>query len=263
MELIDINGLYTWDNTIFDNMVIPSDVVKADLIDMIIWECRELTVTVVSPTIIKRAIELWSKKNIYYWNELQKTMHYQYNPIENYDRREKTTDQFKNNGTSNERGENVVDQTGTTKTTHTGNTTDVLSGSKSTTSVQSGTKTTTDALTRAAYDSNTELPRETHTITETPTDYTTTVTETPTDYTTTVTPNLTDETIPNLRTIEKPNLSQTNNNSGDNTRESYIHGNIGVVSTQNMIEQQRSIIDISLYSVIVNSFKNEFCILKY
>ena len=263
MELIDINGLYTWDNTIFDNMVIPSDVVKSELIDMIIWECRELTVTVVSPTIMKRAIELWSKKNIYYWNELQKTMHYQYNPIENYDRHEKTTDKFKNNNTVRETGNSKIEQNGQTVTEHTGNSTDVQSGTKTTTNVQSGTKTTTDALTRSAYDSNTELPRETHTITETPTDYTNTVTETPTDYTVTTTPNLTDTTTPNLQTIETPNLTNTNNSSGDNDHESYVHGNIGVMSTQNMIEQQRSIINISLYSVIVNSFKNEFCILKY
>ena len=263
MELIDINGLYQWDNTIFDNMVIPSDVVKADLIDMIIWECRELTVTVVSPTIIKRAIELWSKKNIYYWNELQKTMHYEYNPVENYDRREVTTDNFSNNNIAHETGNNIVHQNGDTTTTHTGSTTDVLSGSKTTTNVLSGTKTTTDALTRSAYDSNTELPRETHTITETPTDYTTTVTETPTDYTTTNTPNLTDTTTPNLTTTETPNLTNVNNGSGNNKRESYVHGNIGIMSTQNMIEQQRNVINISLYSVIVNSFKNEFCILKY
>ena len=251
MELIDINGLYIWDNTIFDNMVIPSDVNKAELIDMIIWECRELTVTVVSPTIMKRAIQLWSEKNIYYWNELQKTMHYQYNPIENYDRHEKTTDKFNNNQTARETGTRKIDQNGVETDT------DVLSGTKTTTNVQSGTKTTTDALTRSAYDSNTELPRETHTITETPSDYTTTITETPTDYTSTKT------RTPNLHNIETPDITNTNKGTGDNTRESYVHGNIGVMSTQNMIEQQRSIIEISLYSTIVNSFKNEFCILKY
>lgn len=247
MELLDINGLYVWDNTIFDNMLLPSDVVKADLIDMILYECRELTVTVVSPKIIKRAIELWSKKNYYYWSELQKTMKYSYNPIENYDRRELTIDTFSNNGTSRTSGE--------TKTTEKGNTTNVLSGSKTTTNVLSGTKTTTDALTRAAYDSNTELPRETHTITETPTEYTTTVTETPTDYTTTETPNLT--------TSQKPDLTNTDENKGNNKHESYVHGNIGVMSTQQMITAQREVIDISLYNIIVNSFKNEFCILKY
>ena len=263
MELLDINGLYMWDNTIFDNMVTPSDINKSELVDMILYECRELTVTVITPTIIKRAIELWSKKNIYYWNELQKTMHYSYNPIENYDRHEKTTDKYNNKNTSREQGTTKIDQLGETTTEHTGTSTDVQSGSKTTTNVQSGSKTTTDELTVSAYNSNTLEPRETHTITETPTDYTNTVTETPTDYTVTTTPNLTDKTTPKLQTIETPNLTNTIDGNGDNTRESYIHGNIGTVSTQDMILQQRNVIDISLHMVIVNSFKNEFCILKY
>lgn len=251
MELIDINGLYMWDNTIFDNMVVPSDIVKSELIDMIIWECRELTVTVVSPAMIKRAIELWSKKNIYYWSELQKTMHYDYNPIENYDRHELTKDNFRNDQTERERGTRKIDQNGNEVDV------DVLSGSKTTTNVLSGSKTTTDALTVSAYDANTEQPRETHTITETPTDYTTTITETPTDYTNTKT------RTPDLHTIETPDIINTNNGTGNNTRESYVHGNIGVMSTQQMITAQREVIDISLYNIIVNSFKNEFCILKF
>lgn len=276
MELLDINGLYMWDNTIFDNMVIPTDVNREELIDMIIFDCRELTVTVASPVIMKRAIELWSRKNIYYWNELQKTMHYSYNPIENYDRHELTKDVFKSDNKSVENGNNTVTQTGTNTTTETGSRTSVESGSKtrvesgSKTIEQTGTKTTTDELTVAAFNSSSLEPRETHTVTETPNDWVTTetgndytVTETPNDYTVTETPNVTTENKPNLTTIETPNLTTKNESGGDNVRESYIHGNIGVKSTQAMIEEQRSIIDISLYTTIVNSFKNEFCILKY
>lgn len=226
MVILDINGMYMWDNTIFDNMVIPTDVNRQELIDMIIFDCRELTVTVASPIIMKRAIELWSKKNIYYWNELQKTMHYNYNPIENYDRHEEITDVFNSNNTSSENG---------MKTTMT-------NGSQS--RVESGSKTTTDELTVAAFNSSSLEPRETHTITETPTDYTTTET-------------------PNITTTETPNITVKDDNKGQNKHTAYIHGNIGTVTGQDMIKQQREIIDISLYRTIVNSFKNEFCILIY
>ena len=226
MELLDINGLYIWDNTIFDNMVLPSDINKQELIDMIIFDCRELTVTVVSPVIMKRAIELWSKKNIYYWNELQKTMHYSYNPIENYDRHEEITDEFSSANTSKENGSRTTTHNGTTER------------------VESGYKTTTDELEVSAFNSSTYEPRERHTITETPTDYATTET-------------------PDLTTIENPDITVKDDNTGKNKHTAYIHGNVGVTSSQDMIRQQREIIDVSLYKIIVNSFKNEFCILKY
>lgn len=250
MELIDINGIYQWDNTIFDNMVLPTDIVKADLIDMIIWECRELTVTVVSPTILKRAIELWSKKNIYYWTELQDTMHYTYNPIENYDKHSVITNTY---------GSTITDkQTGDVTNTQTGKETTTNKGTRTTTNT--GTETTTDALTRASYDSNTELPRETHTITHdlgvggmvSTEDLGTDGMTTTVDY---GSAGIVNKTV--------PNTTNTNTHTGVDTISDETHGNIGVMSTQQMIEQQRNIIDISLYNIIVNSFKNEFCILKY
>lgn len=207
--MLDINGLYQWDNTIFDDMILPAEINKNTLIDMIIWECRELTITVASPTILKRAIRLWCDKNIYYWNKLSETMHYDYNPIENYNRVEVITDEYTNNGTRSESGTRSVSESG---------------------------KTTSDeSYKKAAYDSATEQPRDLrHT-----------------------------EVTPDTTTTEIPNIINTDNGSGSNKHNAHISGNIGTMSTQTMIEQERSIADISLYNVILNSFKNEFCILKY
>lgn len=42
-----------------------------------------------------------------------------------------------------------------------------------------------------------------------------------------------------------------------------MYGNIGVTTTQQMIEQERSIALFDLFSVIINDFKSEFCILIY
>ena len=248
--LLDIIGLYEWDNTIFDNMVLPTDIVKAELIDMICFDCRELTITVASPTIIKRAIELWSKKNIYYWNELQATMHYTYNPIENYDKHSTITNTYGSTITDKQTGDVTDTTTGTKTTTNT--------GEKTTT--QKGTKTTTDALTVSAYNSSSLEPRETHTITEDLGVGGMSTTEnlgvggmvTTEDYGIT---GIVNKTV--------PNTTNTNTHTGIDTISDETHGNIGTVTTQDMIEQQRNIIDISLYKVIVNSFKNEFCILKY
>ena len=231
MEILDINGMYQWDNSIFDNMQLPTDIDKPTLIDLIIWECRELTLTVLSPVIIKRAIELWSKANIYYWDELQKTMHYTYNPIENYDKQSTITTTY---GSTN-------------KLVASGDVTNTQTGKKTTN--QKGTETTTDALTVSAFDSSSLEPRETHTITH----------DLGVDGMTTTE----DFGVAGIVNKTVPNTTDTTTRTGQDVVTDNTHGNIGVMSSQRMITEQRDVVNISLYNVIVNSFKNEFCILKY
>lgn len=42
-----------------------------------------------------------------------------------------------------------------------------------------------------------------------------------------------------------------------------IHGNIGVMSTQDMIKQEREIADFDIIDIIVSEYKTKYCILKY
>ena len=250
MELLDINGLYQCDNTIFDNMVLPTDIVRNDLIDMLILDCRELTISIISPSIMKRAIELWSKKNIYYWEELQKTMHYEYNPIENYDKHSKITSTY---------GSTVTDkQTGDVTNTQTGTKTVTQKGTKTTT--QKGEETTTDELTVAAFNSSSLEPRETHTITHNLGNDGMLTTE---DFGVSGMSTTEDFGVSGIVNKSVPNTTNTNTHTGVDTVEDETHGNIGVMSSQRMITEQRDVVNISLYNVIINSFKNEFCLLKY
>ena len=53
--------------------------------------------------------------------------------------------------------------------------------------------------------------------------------------------------------------------TGTNTiyRKSHIHGNIGVTTSQQMLEAERKLQDWSIYQFIVDSFKLDFCLLVY
>lgn len=250
MEILDINGMYQWDNSIFDNMQLPTDIDKPTLIDLIIWECRELTLTVLSPVIIKRAIELWSKANIYYWDELQKTMHYTYNPIENYDKHSTITTTYGSTDKLTASGDVTNTQTGK-KTTN-------QKGTKTTN--QKGTETTTDALTVSAFDSSSLEPRETHTITR---DLGVGGMNTTEDFGVDGMTTTEDFGVSGIVNKTVPNTTDTTTHTGQDVVSDETHGNIGIRSSQELITQQRDIVDISLYNIIVNSFKNEFCILKY
>ena len=51
--------------------------------------------------------------------------------------------------------------------------------------------------------------------------------------------------------------------SKSDTETSYIKGNIGVTTTQQMIEQERNVAKFNLYDTITEEFKLRFCILVY
>mgnify|MGYP001467864330 CR=1 FL=1 len=46
-------------------------------------------------------------------------------------------------------------------------------------------------------------------------------------------------------------------------REGKISGNTGFYTKQKMIEQERGIAEYNIIDVIINSFKNRFCLLVY
>ena len=73
---ISLLGLYTWDNTIFDNFMIPSSVDRDVLINNLLMECSELEVLYTDSDFMKNAIEQWSKKEIDNWNRIEELFKY-------------------------------------------------------------------------------------------------------------------------------------------------------------------------------------------
>lgn len=84
---LSVLGLYNHDNTIFNNMQLPnSDHLDKDiLIHNILMECAELEILYTDPEFFKFALGEWSKARLHVWQELAKTMDYEYNPIWNKD----------------------------------------------------------------------------------------------------------------------------------------------------------------------------------
>ena len=84
---LSILGLYNEDNTIFENMQLPSSdhLDKDILIHNILMDCAELEVIYTDPDFMKFAISEWSKARLHVWQELANTMDYEYNPIWNKD----------------------------------------------------------------------------------------------------------------------------------------------------------------------------------
>ena len=137
---LSVMGLYNWDPTLFDLMMIPSVLDKPLLINNLIVETAELEVLYPNPVLLKSLIGAWSAKQLSVWQHLYETTGYVYDPIENYNRREEGS------------------QSGTGSTVHSGTDRSTETAAHTGTDTRTDTKTTSgrDVLDMTRRDGGTE-----------------------------------------------------------------------------------------------------------
>lgn len=86
-----VSALLAYDSTIFDNMVLPSGISLDEVVDNIVLKYGNTPLMIPAPEIMKFYIGRWSSKRIAQWNRFKVAIEKQYNPIENYNRTEKST----------------------------------------------------------------------------------------------------------------------------------------------------------------------------
>lgn len=227
--MIDLLMMYNYDHTIFDNLQLPSTMNKDDFVNSLLLETAELELLCSKPDFLKFAIGAWSKKELSIWEKLDATLHYEYNPIYNTDRTETETVTEEKTGKRNIDGSST--DTGTANSTTTGN----YKRDETSNDVRSVSSYDSDALKTAEQSANT------------------------------IEADNTDTSTNESRSTGTSTLTQTQNSedSGTVTRELHTSGNIGVTTTQAMIEEERKVVQFCIDDYIINSFKRKFCILVY
>lgn len=89
---ITLIGLYNYDSTLFDGLKLPAYFNKQTLVNTILLAGGEFGALYPDPAFMKQAISLWSAKNQRYFERLAKLMQTDYDPLENYNRREEWDD---------------------------------------------------------------------------------------------------------------------------------------------------------------------------
>ena len=82
---LSVLGLYQYDPTLFDEMILPEGMDKDIIVNNILMECAELESLFPNPKFMKTAIGLWSKKEMYSWDRIWKASQMEYNPLWNKD----------------------------------------------------------------------------------------------------------------------------------------------------------------------------------
>lgn len=95
-----ILALIDYDATIFDNMVLPEGedgnelATLQEIVDAILYKYGNAPLFIPDPAVIKYYIALWSSRRVKLWERFYEVASAEYNPIENYDRTEKHTNDF-------------------------------------------------------------------------------------------------------------------------------------------------------------------------
>ncbi len=95
-----IRAILDWDPTVFDDMTIPVDededpiITIQDLVDHIIMKYGDAPLFCPDPAVVKYYITSWSKRRVSIWERFYKAITAEYDPIENYNRHEKHTDDY-------------------------------------------------------------------------------------------------------------------------------------------------------------------------
>lgn len=245
MARMSIVGLLLADNTIFDNMVLPTGVDHDLVVSNICNECYDLGVYQPDPDYMKFAIATWSRRKLWSWNKLYETLNFTYNPIWNKDGTISETETRETSGTDGgtlTTGGTVAD---------TGTITDSGSGSETGT-VADNRDIDATRKTRGFNDTNLVSVEQNVTSDDN--------TETRNLATTSGNTRTlgTTQTVNNTQTD-----SRTRAGSEDITRSRTEQGNIGVTTTQQMIQEERDISMFDLVDHITQDFKEQFCIMVY
>ena len=90
-SLFSLLGLYNYDNTLFDDLVVPSEINKEVLVNNILLESAELEVLFTDFELLKFAIGEWSKKRLQAWQRMADVLYEDYNAFINIKRDEERT----------------------------------------------------------------------------------------------------------------------------------------------------------------------------
>jgi hypothetical protein len=187
---LTLNGLFQFDNSLFDNLELPSELEKDTCIQVILEKCGEFPLLYPDFDYMKYAIGVFSKKWEWTLNKWATAINIEYDPLYNFDRHEIYTDTSKTKAESN-----------------------------------------TNATSLNEVSAFNDI----------------------------------DSATPNMKPTSKATSEAggTNKGEGTNTHEGRLYGNIGVTTSQQMLQSELNLGYWNIYNEIANLFSTEYCIRIY
>ena len=259
---ITLFGMYRWmqqsEDDLFSELDVPDGIDASGLVQTILSKGAEFEVLYGDPEFMKSMIGVWSNRWYPTFDRWYKALTIEYNPLENYDRMEEWSDA----GSKNKTGKATTESNSASTNTISNNETQTDNG-QSSTADSSYTKAEHDSTNEhqvSAYDSSTYQPENKDILSG--------------DDTVTNSSSATQNTTKNDRTIDGNTTainSSAVHSSNDNTENEQqasahrgrIHGNIGTLTSQTMLQSELDIARFNLYDEMADLFLQEFCVYTY
>lgn len=241
VTLIGLENYLNPQRSVFDNMVLPEGIEKDVLIGSIVLRCQEFELLYSDPEFMIDAVNIWSRKNYWTFDKWVKALSIDYDPLYNYDRTEEYTD------------------------THSGKFGRTGTGSSS----NSSDYTRTDNLSQSDDHTRTDNLSSTLTHSEKAFNDTTLVTSSQDSTSDSGTQRMAG-TVTNTGTqrnagSDTGSVSNNENGTDDytNIHKARLFGNIGVTTSQQMLQSEFDVARWNMYEHIADLFCQEFCIMVY
>lgn len=233
ITLIGIERFLNPDRSVFERMELPEGIDVNVLTGSILLRCQEFELLYSDPYFMIDAVYIWSKKHYRTFEKWVKALNIEYDPLYNYDRTEEFTDIHQ--GTYSKEG----------------------SGSSSGDSSQNNNSTRTDNLAHSSNSTNTHSEKAYNDMSEVE-----------------IQKDVINESGSNTGTVTDAgsmsdhysNMGNNSENGSDgytNKHNARLYGNIGVTTSQQMLQSELDIARWNMYEHIADLFCNEFCIMVY
>ena len=234
MSRITLWGFYQFtDKRLFENIALPQMYDKQRLIDLIMMECGDLYTYYQQPDFLKLQIENFFARKQDDFARMYNALYSQYDPLENYDRKEDWTDNFEEDG---QRDASSNATAGLNESVQ-GTATDETSDESSSSSLSKG----------SAMDSNTL------------------VTDTGGESSSTASSNATTTNESSREQTSEDHRTDaiTDHKQNEAVHTGRVHGNIGVTTSMQLIESELKLREYDLYERIVKLFEKNIIVQVY
>ena len=263
--MVTLLNLMQWEPNLWNNIALPDGVSLQTLVDTIMSEYGNMDVVHDYPDLFMWMNETWFRRKYWSIEKMFNTLHFEYNPIENYRRNEDewqnhNDDESRNITETHDRGKNVnysdnVDYSSQDDTTISRNRTQVEDTQDDVNRTVETSSTTTVNNDVSAYNSESYV-NDSKTVTETSGTETDSVSENKlvknTDKMDDVGKTVKkDDTVTTGNSSENENVRTSHDDTFSSDREMkrglLSYGNIGVTTSQQMIKEEREVSEFDFY----------------
>ena len=238
MTLIGYNNWFeSFNQDLFEYLTVPTGIDRSLLINNILLKGGEFEVLYGDPNFTKNMIGVWSSKWQHTMERWINALSIDYNPLENYDRMEDWTDNGQKMTSNNVKENNNRFSTTSVRENAVGNDYSVSEGSGNTEN------------TRSAYNSSVYQPHDNIESSSDGKNVSSSLTSA-------------NSTTNNIDSTSNESAG-TGSEINGSIHSGRMHGNIGVTTSQQMLEAELDIAKWNIYNEIADLFISEFCIYLY